>query len=105
MSSRAPIRLYRRPRRARSPATPPNDANRRAQALRRLAAVHRNDVENIPLFFAVGLLYALIEPSVFWARLLFFACVGRVTERPAPPSAHAGRDMRMCKGAAAARDR
>lgn len=31
--------------------------------VQRLLAIHRNDVENIPLFFAIGALYVLAAPS------------------------------------------
>lgn len=39
-----------------------------ARALR----MHRNDMENIPLFFAVGLVYVLLEASALGAILYFW---------------------------------
>ena len=45
-------------------------------AARMTSRMHRNDTENLPPFFAVGLLFVLAEPSLFWARILLFGVVG-----------------------------
>jgi uncharacterized MAPEG superfamily protein len=39
-----------------------------ARALR----IHRNDMENIPLFFAIGLVYVLLGASAFGASMYFW---------------------------------
>jgi glutathione S-transferase len=41
----------------------------------RVRRVHLNDVENIPIFLAVSLLYVLSEPSLGVARILLFGYV------------------------------
>lgn len=38
--------------------------------LRRLRGIHRNDMENIPLFFALSAAYIATAPPVLEARLL-----------------------------------
>ncbi len=38
--------------------------------------MHRNDLENIPAFLAIGLLYVATEPSVFYANLMLYGFVG-----------------------------
>ncbi|HAC80831.1 MAG: MAPEG family protein [Candidatus Binatia bacterium] len=43
-----------------------------ARALR----IHRNDMESIPLFFAIGLVYVLLGASAFGATLYFWGFTG-----------------------------
>ena len=38
--------------------------------------MHRNDLENIPAFLAVGLLFVAIEPSLQLANILMYGFVG-----------------------------
>ncbi len=37
--------------------------------------MHRNDLENIPAFLAVGLLFIAVEPSLFLAQILMYGFV------------------------------
>ena len=37
--------------------------------------MHRNDLENIPAFLAIGLVFVTIDPSLLAARLLFYGFV------------------------------
>lgn len=37
--------------------------------------MHRNDLENIPAFLAIGLLFALTEPSLLLAQILMYGFV------------------------------
>ncbi len=47
-----------------------------AGSVGRSRRMQRNDTENLPPFFAVGLLFVLTEPTLFWARILLFGVVG-----------------------------
>lgn len=47
-----------------------------AGSVARSRRMQRNDTENLPPFFAVGLLFVLSEPSVLWARVMLFGVVG-----------------------------
>lgn len=38
--------------------------------------MHRNDLENIPAFLAIGLLYVATGPSAFYANLMLYGFVG-----------------------------
>lgn len=38
--------------------------------------MHRNDLENIPAFLAVGLLFVITEPSLLLANILMYGFVG-----------------------------
>jgi glutathione S-transferase len=38
--------------------------------------IHRNDLENIPAFLAIGLLFVLVEPPLAAAQWLMFGFVG-----------------------------
>lgn len=37
--------------------------------------MHRNDLENIPAFLAVGLLFVAVDPSLFLAQILMYGFV------------------------------
>lgn len=37
--------------------------------------IHRNDLENIPAFLAIGLLFVAIQPPLFWAQWLMYGFV------------------------------
>ena len=37
--------------------------------------MHRNDLENIPAFLAIGLFFVTLDPSLWLARLLFYGFV------------------------------
>lgn len=37
--------------------------------------MHRNDLENIPAFLAIGILFVLIEPPLIWAQIFFYGFV------------------------------
>ncbi|MBW3096234.1 MAPEG family protein [Pseudohoeflea coraliihabitans] len=37
--------------------------------------MHRNDLENIPAFFAAGLLFVVVDPALWLAQLLMFGFV------------------------------
>jgi uncharacterized MAPEG superfamily protein len=50
---------------------PPPDNPADAPAVRRLSAVHRNELENLPLFFALSYAYAGTSPPIAEARALF----------------------------------
>ncbi|XP_072386227.1 microsomal glutathione S-transferase 1-like [Diabrotica undecimpunctata] len=39
----------------------------------RVRRAHLNDIENIPLFFMIGLIYTLTNPAVYFAKALFLA--------------------------------
>ncbi|XP_072386226.1 microsomal glutathione S-transferase 1-like [Diabrotica undecimpunctata] len=39
----------------------------------RVRRAHLNDVENVPLFFVIGLIYTLTNPAVYFAKTLFLA--------------------------------
>ncbi|XP_028147277.1 microsomal glutathione S-transferase 1 [Diabrotica virgifera virgifera] len=39
----------------------------------RVRRAHLNDVENIPLFFVIGSIYTLTNPTVYFAKSLFLA--------------------------------
>ena len=41
-------------------------------AVARALRLHRNDMENIPLFFAIGLIYVLLGASAFAATIYFW---------------------------------
>ena len=41
------------------------------ESVERARRIHRNDLENIPAFFAVGLLFVAVGPPLTIARLLF----------------------------------
>lgn len=47
----------------------PNDA------VERIRRIHQNDLENIPLFLAAGLLFVWTDPSLLLARALFYGYV------------------------------
>lgn len=38
--------------------------------------MHRNDLENIPAFLAIGLLFVITEPSLLLANILMYGFVG-----------------------------
>ena len=42
-------------------------------AVARTLRLHHNDVENIPLFFAIGLIYVLLGASAFGAAVYFWS--------------------------------
>jgi len=42
-------------------------------AVARALRLHRNDMENIPLFFAIGLIYVLLGASAFGAAVYFWS--------------------------------
>jgi len=41
--------------------------------IERVRRAHRNDLENIPLFFIIGALYVLTDPFAWTAKLVFLA--------------------------------
>ena len=61
----------------------PGPANRNPRAdqlepnewVERSRRIQRNDLENIPAFLAIGLLFVAVGPPLLWARILFFAFV------------------------------
>lgn len=61
----------------------PGPANRNPRAeqlepnewVERSRRIQRNDLENIPAFLIVGLLFVAIGPPLIWARILFIAFV------------------------------
>jgi glutathione S-transferase len=46
--------------------------NERVERIRR---IQMNDLENLPFFLVAGLLFVFAEPSLLWARLLFYGYV------------------------------
>ena len=46
-----------------------------AGSVARSRRMHRNDTENLPPFFAAGLLFVLAEPSLLVAQLVFYGYV------------------------------
>ncbi|XP_072386225.1 microsomal glutathione S-transferase 1-like [Diabrotica undecimpunctata] len=57
----------------------PEDAKRQRvkpqvnENVERVRRAHLNDMENIPLFFVIGLIYTLTNPAVYFAKTLFLA--------------------------------
>ncbi|MCO4746253.1 MAG: MAPEG family protein [Proteobacteria bacterium] len=57
-------------------ANPRPEQAEEAGSVGRSRRMHRNDTENLPPFFAIGLLFVLAEPSLMWARILLYGVVG-----------------------------
>jgi glutathione S-transferase len=38
--------------------------------------IHRNDLENIPAFLSIGIIFVIIEPALFLANILLYGFVG-----------------------------
>jgi len=51
---------------------PPKVAVKSDPDVERVRRAHQNDLENIPLFLALGLMFVLTEPSMLAARLCFY---------------------------------
>ena len=45
------------------------------ETVERSRRMHRNDLENIPAFLAVGLLFVLTDPPLIWAQVLLYGFV------------------------------
>lgn len=45
------------------------------ERVERIRRIHQNDLENIPFFLVIGLLFLLTEPSLLTAQILFYGYV------------------------------
>lgn len=68
---RAPEDLRRTPLN-RHPNRGQTEPNERVERIRR---IHQNDLENIPFFLIIGLLFLLTEPTLLAAKILFYGYV------------------------------
>ncbi len=55
--------------------TPRAEQLERNDYVDRSRRIHRNDLENIPAFLAIGLLFVLVAPPVLLAQILFYGFV------------------------------